>query len=71
MAEIINSRLTLELNGGADDNGDTMIKYKHFNNVKNDAQDEDLQTVAMSLSELQELPMVAVKRVNEYDISSI
>ncbi|MFB4162886.1 DUF1659 domain-containing protein [Alteribacillus sp. JSM 102045] len=70
MAEIVNSRLTLELNGGANDNGDTILKYKSFQNVKTDAADEDLQSVAISLGGLQELPLVSIKRVNEYDIST-
>ncbi len=70
MAEIVNSRLTLELNGGADDNGNSIIKYKSFHNVKTDATDEDLQTAAINLGGLQELPIVSVKRVNEYDIST-
>ncbi|SDH95259.1 Protein of unknown function [Alteribacillus persepolensis] len=71
MADILNSRLTLELNEGNDENGNVMLKYKHFNNVKTTALDEDLHDVAVALGALQAFPVVSMKRVNEYDLSTL
>ncbi|MFC5627787.1 DUF1659 domain-containing protein [Aliibacillus thermotolerans] len=69
MAEMMNSRLTLELDGGVNEHGETVFKYKHFNNVKVNAEDASLREVAYALSTLQERPLLMVRRVNEYDIS--
>ncbi|SFP67526.1 DUF1659 domain-containing protein [Salibacterium halotolerans] len=69
MAEMINSRLTLEFNAGMDETGETVFKQKNFNNVKPEAADPSLLTVATALGQLQELPVTAVTRTNEYDIT--
>ncbi|MDQ0298731.1 hypothetical protein J2S78_001139 [Salibacterium salarium] len=69
MAEIIDSRLTLEFDAGTDESGEKILTYKRFNNVKTDAEDTSLQSIANVLGPLQEFPMVGIKRTNEYDIS--
>lgn len=69
MAEVITTRLTLELDGGVDEYGETRFRYKHFNNVKTTAEDTALREVAYALSSLQEHPLLMIRRINEYDIS--
>ncbi|RSL32716.1 DUF1659 domain-containing protein [Salibacterium salarium] len=69
MAEMIDSRLTLEFNAGTNESGDMVFTYKRFNNVKTDAEDASLQAIASALGTLQQLPVIGVKRTNEYDIS--
>ncbi|MGY4690833.1 DUF1659 domain-containing protein [Salibacterium sp. K-3] len=69
MAEMINSRLTLEFIAGMDEFGETIFKQKNFNNVKTEAGDASLLTVANAVGVLQEHPVIAVTRTNEYDIT--
>ncbi|MFZ4454555.1 DUF1659 domain-containing protein [Salibacterium aidingense] len=69
MAEMINSRLTLEFEAGVDENGETTFKQKNFNNVKPEAEDNSLLTIANAIGVLQDLPVNGITRTNEYDIT--
>jgi len=62
-----NVRLKLELDGGFDGNRQ-VIKSKTFNKVKTDATSEDLYEVAQSLSSLQALPLLKVKKLEEIEL---
>lgn len=59
-----NVRLKLELDGGLV--GDKqVVKSKTFSRVKPVVENEDLYNLAQSLGELQTLPLVHVKRLEE------
>lgn len=62
-----NLRLKLELDGGMD--GDKqLIKSKTFSRIKADAGNEDLYQVGVSLGQLQEYPVEAVKKLEEIEL---
>ncbi|HSH35665.1 DUF1659 domain-containing protein [Schnuerera sp.] len=62
-----NVRLKLELDGGMD--GDRhVIKSKTLSRVKPTVENEDLFSVAQSLSGLQTLPLFKVKRLEEIEL---
>lgn len=59
-----NTRLKLELDGGLV--GDKhVVKSKTFSKIKTNAANEDLYNVARSLVDLQTLPLMDVKRLEE------
>lgn len=62
------SKFKLELNGGVDGNGKEIVKSKTFTKVKSAATDEEVYNVANSLSSLQTLPLISVKRINEVEL---
>ncbi|MEY8303824.1 DUF1659 domain-containing protein [Anaerosalibacter bizertensis] len=61
------AKLKLELDGGMD--GDKQIvKSKTYSKLKVDAANENVYGVAKSLSGLQELPLLKVKKVEEVEL---
>jgi len=62
------SKLKLQLDGGVDGNGREIVKSKTFSNVKTDAVDDTVYTVANSLTSLQNLPLISVTRINEVEL---
>lgn len=62
-----NLRLKLELDGGME--GDKqIIKSKTFSRIKAEAGNEDLYQVGVSLGQLQEYPVEAVKKLEEIEL---
>lgn len=64
-----NSKLKLELDGGLNDKGNPIVKSKTFPKVKIDAVNDNLFSVATTLADLQDMPLVAVKRLDEVEIT--
>lgn len=62
-----NTRLKLELDGGFDGTKQ-IIKSKTYSKIKTEATSEDLFNVAQSLSSLQQLPLLKVKRLEEIEL---
>lgn len=62
-AEMIQSRLQLYFEVGTDlETGDIITKTKSFNNIKTEANVEQLIDVAHSLASLQQYPLAEVRR---------
>ena len=65
MALVLNhldSRLQIQLHLGVNDEGRDITRTKSFNRIKSDASDEDLYDVAAALVDLQEHPVIAIRR---------
>jgi len=62
------SKIKLELQNGLDDQGKEIIKSKTLSSVKTDATDEGIYDSMVSITELQQLPLMAVKRIDEKEI---
>lgn len=62
-----NVRLKLELDGGFEGNRQ-VIKSKTFSRVKTDVANDDLFQAAQSLSSLQDLSLLKVKRLEEIEL---
>ena len=61
------SKMKLELDGGTD--GDKQItKSKTYGNIKPDTDNEKFYQVANSISGLQSLPLLKVKRIEEIEL---
>ncbi len=65
MALVVNhldSRLQIQVHLGTDNDGKEIIRTKSYSRIKSDASDEDLFEVANALVDLQEHPVVAIRR---------
>jgi len=74
MAEqrILRSSLRLVLDNGLHPTSGKMVfKTKSFNNVKTDANADQLYAVAQALAELQTLPLYGVERVDNSEIAEV
>lgn len=63
-----NSRLILRVQVGIQ-SGNPVLRNRSFNNVKPDATDEAVYTVAQVLGSLQKYPVVKVVRTNDEEIT--
>jgi len=70
-ATSLDSKLKIQLDGGVDEKGKAVMKSKTYSKVKATATNEDVYAVAASLSGLQALPLLAVKRLEEIDLIEI
>lgn len=69
VAEIVDSRLRLTFYDGEDpETGDAIYKTKNFNNVKTDADAEQLYAIAQAFTKLQERTLYAIARQDSSDI---
>ena len=59
------SKLKLSLQTGINDKGEPVAKTKTYSNLVSTANDEDVYDVGEALSNLQDLPLVGVSRVDE------
>lgn len=67
---LVSSQLRLVLDDGIHPtSGNIIFKRKSFNNVKTDANAEQLYAVAEALASLQTLPLYGVERFDQSDIS--
>ena len=70
VGRLIKSQLRLTLDNGNDmETGKMIFKMKSFNNVKTDATADQLYAVALALAGLQTLPLFAVERFDNSEIS--
>ncbi|NBI07379.1 DUF1659 domain-containing protein [Senegalia massiliensis] len=65
------SKVKLELQNGLDENGKEIIKSKTLSSVKTDATDEGIYDSMVSITGLQQLPLTAVKRIDEKEIEMV
>lgn len=67
--EVINdSQLRIEYNHGVDVDGNPIYKFKNYNNLKTTATPDDIQSVSLALSGLQQHTLVSIQRNNSYEI---
>ncbi|SHI40889.1 Protein of unknown function [Dethiosulfatibacter aminovorans DSM 17477] len=64
----LEGKVTLVLNNGVDGDGNTLTKSKSFSKLKPEATDEDIYSVISGMASLQEKPVVAVRKTEEYDL---
>ena len=65
MALVVNnldSRLQIQVHLGVNEDGRDITRTKSFNRIKSEASDEDLYDIAISLVDLQEHPVIAIRR---------
>ncbi len=62
------SKLKLHLDGGVDGDGKAIVKSKTISKIKSSAVNEDLYSISTSLTNLQTLPLIGVKRIDEVDL---
>ncbi|NLG87308.1 MAG: DUF1659 domain-containing protein [Firmicutes bacterium] len=65
------SRLQLALQTGVTEENKPIVKNRSFSNLKIDAVDEDVYTVAQSLVGLQQYPLLAVRRIDTNALDQI
>jgi hypothetical protein len=65
---VTDSQLRLSFDFGKDVDGNQVVKYKSFNNVKTDATADALHSIATALAPLQQHPLLTVERNNSYEI---
>ena len=63
------SKLKLQFDGGLDEKGNTIVKSKTLSKVKSTATNDDVYEVATTLSGLQTLPLLSVRRIDEVEIT--
>ncbi|MBY7144634.1 DUF1659 domain-containing protein [Virgibacillus sp. NKC19-3] len=69
VADKVSSTLRLILYEGDDDlTGEPVYKYKNFNNVKTDADADQLLPIAEGLAALQESPLYSIERRDNSEI---
>ncbi len=64
-------RLRVSLNTGVDGEGNPIVKNKSFSRVKPGITGEDAYAVASGLSGLQEHPLVAINKTEEYELVEV
>jgi len=69
VSTVTDSRLQLKLQTGQDADGNPIIKTKTYSRVKPAALDEDVYAIAKAIAALQTNPLVAVKRVDEEELT--
>ncbi len=69
VATPITSKLRLRFQTGVDGEGNPVYKNKTINNVKVDAQDQDVFDTALVLSELLADTLAAVFRIDDTDLA--
>ncbi|KPI55514.1 hypothetical protein KW94_03150 [Clostridioides difficile] len=63
------SSIKLKLDAGFDDKGKAVIKSKSFANVKAEALDDDVYTVAEAIAGIQENPIVDILKLDSTSLS--
>jgi len=63
-----NSKLTLVLAAGLDENNKNIIKNKTFSNVKASVSNENLYELGTAISDLQSYPLTKLVKKEEYEL---
>jgi hypothetical protein len=70
-ASITDSQLRLTFSAGVDNEGNPIVKYKSFNNVKTSATPDQLFAVVDALAPLQQHALSYVERNDSYSITAV
>ncbi|WP_427338019.1 DUF1659 domain-containing protein [Caloranaerobacter sp. DY30410] len=62
------SKIKLNLDGGVDQKGKQIVKSKTYSKVKTVATNEDVYSVAKTLANLQKMPVVSIRRIDEIEL---
>ncbi|KGG79969.1 DUF1659 domain-containing protein [Caloranaerobacter azorensis] len=62
------SKIKLNLDGGVDQKGKQIVKSKTYSKVKTAATNEDVYSVAKTLANLQKMPVVSIRRIDEIEL---
>jgi hypothetical protein len=65
------SRLRIEFNAGMDLDGNPIVKYKSFNNVKTASTADQLYTIVSALAPLQQHELSNVERNDSFRITAV
>lgn len=65
---ILQTRLSLVLNGGYDEEGNEILVSKNFSNIDITATNEHLTLTAQALATLQQFTLEGITRNNVYDV---
>lgn len=65
------SKVKLQFHNGVDEYGKPILKSKTLSKVKSQATNEAIYESMVSLTSLQTLPIVAVKRIDEVELEEI
>ncbi|GEL07958.1 DUF1659 domain-containing protein [Salisediminibacterium halotolerans] len=63
------SRITLVLHAGEDENGELIEQFRHFRNIKTEADNSSIVAVFSQMAQLQTLELSAIERSNTYDLT--
>jgi hypothetical protein len=69
-AALVDSSMRLELDGGLDADNKPVVKSKNFANVKTASTPDQLYAVATALADLQEYPLLMIRRNDSFAINS-
>lgn len=65
----LNSSLRIIVETGKDENNKSIYRTRSYNNVKTNAEDEDLMSVANQLADIQIHPAHAIRRTMESELT--
>ncbi|NLZ54889.1 MAG: DUF1659 domain-containing protein [Thermoanaerobacteraceae bacterium] len=71
VATPLNSSLRIIVETGVDENNKPIYRTRSYNNVKTDATDEDLMSVANQLADIQSHPVHAIRRTIESELTEV
>lgn len=64
------SRLSIEFDAGVDGEGNAVVMHKSFNNVKSDADNDQLYDIVQALVPLQQHELATVERDNTFILTA-
>ena len=67
----INSSLRILVETGVDENDKPIYRTRSYNNVRTEAVDEDLMSVANQLADIQIHPVHAIRRTMESELTEV
>jgi len=67
----VRTNLQIVVQTGTSDEGNPIYRTRNFRNVKTDAADQDVYDVGVALAGLQQHPVNAIQRLNEFDLVSV
>lgn len=65
-ATLSDSRLSIEFDAGVDGEGNAVFTHKNFNNVKTDADNDQLYNIVQALVPLQQHELSTIERDNTF-----
>lgn len=69
-ATLSDSRLSIAFNAGVDGEGDAVVTHKSFNNVKPDADNDQLFDIVQALVPLQQYEVSTIERDKTFILSA-
>ena len=71
VATPLNSGLRIIVETGRDENNKPVFRTRSYSNVKTDAADEDLMSVANQIANIQSYPVYAIRRTMEFELAEV